>query len=194
MALPIPSREARVVALYVPSSPSELCDLLGIGYSDRQREMMDRLARSSGAVDERLDDPDWAGDPLRAAMMAALWRVLHCPGSRATILAPSRPDSTLCDDLGHTAMGFLAEVCIARDVCLRSVTTIRQWNRIEFAGEDGWEVRLVPNVPAMASEAASRSLIGVVLDAGNSQPTFVEAQRELEKLLGDPRALLIRLW
>ncbi len=182
------------MSLHVPSSPSDLCDLLKIGYSPRQDELMYRLGRASGVVDEALEDADWAGDPLRATMVAVLWRVLAVPGSRATILAPSKPDSTLCDELGHLAMGFLAEVCLTRDVCLRSVVNLRQWNRIEFVGEAGWEVRLVPNVPAMVSEAALRSRIGVILDAGCSQPAFVEAQRALEPVAKDPRGLLIRLW
>jgi hypothetical protein len=180
--------------MHVPASPSELCDLLRIAYSERQDDLMFGLGRANGVVDERLEDADWAGDPLRATMMVVLWRILACPGSRATILAPSREGSTLCADVGHLAMSFLNEVCLTRDVCLRSITTPRAWNRLEFVGEPGWEVRLTPNCPVMVAEAASRSLIGVVLDAGCSQPAFVEAQKALEAVARDPRGLLIRLW
>ena len=192
--IPIPSREALRVSLYVHASPSELCDQLRIAYSERQDELMYRLSRASGVFDERLEDADWAGDPLRATMMVVLWRVLTHPGSRATILAPSAEGSTLCDEVGHLAMGFLTEVCMTRDVCLRAISTSKGWNRVEFSGEPGWEVRLTPNCPAMAAEAASRSLIGVVLDAGCAQPAFVEAQKALEAVARDPRGLLIRLW
>ena len=182
------------MSYHVPKGPSELCDLLRMGYSERQRDLMDRVASARGTVDARLEDPDWAEDPLRAAVMGVLWRVLTVPGTRATLIAPSEEGSTRCAELGVRAMSFLAEVCVTRDVCLRSVCSVRQWNRVEFVGEAGWEVRLTPNVPEMVAEAARRSLIGVVLDAGSSQPAFVEAQKALEGVLKDPRAGLIRLW
>jgi hypothetical protein len=171
-----------------------MCDLLKIGYSETQADLMYKISRTRGFVDAGLDDPEWAGDPLRAALMAVLWHILVVPGTRATILAPSKDDSLACGELGNNAMAFLAEVCVTRDVCLRSITAIRQWNRLEFAGEAGWEVRLIPNVPAMAAEAALLSRIGLILDAGCSQPAFVEAQKALEQVVKEPRGLLIRLW
>jgi hypothetical protein len=186
--IPIPTAEARRVALYVPSCPSELCDLLKIGYSARQHDLMAHLARARGAQDVRLEDPDWTGDPLRAAAMAVLWRVLGVPGTRASVIAPDG------SELGRLFMDFLAEVSVTRDVCLRSVTNVRDWNRLEFDGGAGWEIRLVPNVPVMAAEAARRSLIGVVVDAGSAEPRFVEALRELEAVVREPKGLLIRLW
>lgn len=189
------------MALYCPTNPSELCRMLRLDANPGQFELMEHLAHARGAIDTGLmtTEEDFAlgdtkGDALRAALMVVIWRVLTIQGSRATILAPSESESLACGELGRMAMAFVHEVCKVQDIYLSSVTKIPAWNRVEFAGEAGWELRLVPNSPVIVAEASRRSLTALVIDAGNTQPAFVEAQRELERVGRDARGLLIRLW
>lgn len=189
------------MSLYCPESPADLCRTLQLDANPDQFALMERLATARGVVDEclRASTKDLKvgntrGDVLRAALMVVLWRVLTVRGSRATVLAPSVEGKLACGELGRLAMAFLNEVCQVANPSLASVTRFPEWNRVEFAGEPGWEIRLVPNVPVIAAEAARRSLTGLVLDAGSTQPALVEAQRELEAIGRDSRGLLIRLW
>lgn len=183
--------------MYVPKTPAELCGLLNLGPTPAQEALMTRLARAHGVQDVQArikSDDDFDGDALRAAMMVVLWRTLTVPGARATVVAPSVEGQVTCGSLGTTAMGFLSEVCATRDVVLASMTSIRDWNRVRFSGEEGWEVHLVPNVRVIAEEAALRSLVGLVIHAGHAETRFVEASKALEAVGSDPRGLVIRLW
>lgn len=197
----IPSIRAREVALDVPHRPSDLCRRLRLDPTAEQCELMDStaadypVANVAGRAREAfmsLEGID--ADTMRAVMMVALWRTLVVGGSRTTVLAPSVEGSTDCGLLGRLSMGFLSEVCLTRDPYLANVAILRGWNRVEFASTPGWEVRLIPNVVQMAADAGSRSTLGVILDAGNEQPVFVEAVRAFEGALKGPETRLIRLW
>lgn len=162
-----------------------------------QVELMERLARQRGHADVLLERPaDGGADDrsVRAALMVVLWRVLRVPGSRATILAPSAASSLASGELGHSAMGFLAEVCKTKDAALSSISTYKAWYSLEFGTEPGWEVRFCHNLPSSVSESAARSLTGLILDAGDSCTALAGCARELDAIARDPRGLVLRLW
>lgn len=198
---PIPTRGASEAAVMPLSSPVDLCRDLRLEPNAGQVVMMLRLSEASGVVDERLtasaDDVaegNVRGDVLRAALMVVLWRVLRVPGGRATVLAPSVPGTALCGELGRLSMAFLAEVCRVQDRGLSESTRIPEWNRLEFGSEAGWTIRLVPNVPAVAAEAARRSHTALVIDAGSPQTELEGASAALEGAFDREKGLLIRLW
>lgn len=174
--------------------PSDLCRDLNLLPEPGQVELMERLADRQGLADERLRLDEDGGETLRAALMVVLWRVLRVPGTRGTILAPSEGDSLACGEVGRTAAAFLAEVCKTRDEGLRQSTRVSTWNHLEFGSQVGWEIRIVPNVPAYAAEAARRSSVGLVLDAGNPQKALAEASRAFEAAFDVETGVLIRLW
>lgn len=183
--------------MYVPESPSDLCRMLRLDPDFAQIELMEHIARQRGVCDVRFrgtNDLDYDGTVLRAALMVVLWRTLRVQGARATIVAPSAGAQLSSGELGHAAMGFLAEVCKAKDAVLSSISTLRSWHCIEFASEAGWEVRFVHNVPAIVAESAARSLTGLVIDAGDAESSLGEAARAVETIAQQPRGLVIRLW
>lgn len=198
----IPTLTARRMAVQCPSSPVDLCRDLRLKPTEEQVRLMLRLSQAAGVVDARLaSDKDGlpvsitAGDVLRAALMVVLWRTLRLEGSRATILAPTKKGSIVATgELGELAMAYLAEVCMVQDAGLKSISSIPTWSRIEFASVAGWEVRLVPNVPAIVTEAGPRSRTGLVIGAGHGQTALDGAQEALEHSMDLENSLLIRLW
>lgn len=183
--------------MYVPESPTDLCRLLKLDPDQAQVELMETLARQAGHVDaplRRQSDGEIDEYALKAALMVVLWRVLRVPGSRATIIAPSAGPELSSGELGHLAMGFLAEVCKTRDVVLASISRLRGWHGIQFGDEEGWEIRFCHNAPSVVAESAARSLTGLVLDAGDSCSTLAGVVRELDVVIQQPRGAVIRLW
>ena len=183
--------------MYVPDSPSDLCRLLQLSPDAAQIEAMETLARQRGYADlplRRKEDGDIDTSVLQAALMVVLWRVLRVPGSRATIVAPSKGSELACGELGHAAMDFLAEVCKTTDCVLSSISRLRGWHAIEFGDETGWEVRFCHNAPVVVAESALQSLTGLVIDAGDATSALGQAARGLEAITENPRGLVIRLW
>jgi len=183
--------------MYVPDSPSDLCRMLQLQPDFEQIELMEHIARQRGLCDVRFrkeGTDEWDGTVLRAACMVVLWRTLRVQGSRSTVIAPSAGEQVSSGELGHLAMGFLAEVCKTKDAVLASICSLKAWHCIEFGGETGWEVRFVHNVPSIVAESARRSLTGLIIDAGDAESALGPAAKALEELAKEPRALVIRLW
>jgi hypothetical protein len=189
------------MSFYCPEDPLDLCRFLRLGFDEAQGDIMLRLATARGTLDERITpregefaEGDVRGDVLRAVLTAVLWRTLRVSGLRTTMLAPPAPGRVVAGMLGTVAMAYMAEVCRCRDVTLAEVTALPEWNRLELGPEAGWEIRMIPCNALIAAEAARRSRIAVIIDAGNSEPCFVEAQKALEGVLLDRRGLFVRLW
>lgn len=176
------------------SGPSELCRELGLAPEPGQCALMERLRDARGLRDEPLCWPGDGGDALRAVLMLVLWRVLSCQGARATVLAPTERGPLRHGELGLVAMAFLSEVCKTRDEGLRQITVVRGFNHLQFGAEPGWEVRMVPNFPAVAQEAGERSQVALILDAGCSDEHFAGAARALEDAVDRSRGLVLRCW
>ncbi len=180
------------------SGPLDLCRTLGLRPSELQSELLADSGGLAGVADWRMEPPEVV---LRAAGMLVLWRVLRQQGSRAIVLAPGTVHEThdggrvaRCGSLGRELMDFLQRACVLQDPALASVTRRPAWNRLEFGAEAGWEIRLVPNLPRIVAEAAPRSAVGLVLDAGSADPDLFEARAALEGGIGGPPCLLLRLW
>jgi len=176
------------------ASPTDLCRELNLEPTLAQLALMERLASSRGLADARLGWPDDKGDVLRAAAMVVLWRVLRDQGVRGTVLAPAEAwDRLRCGELGRLTMSYLGQTC-HRHSALRDSLRWPEWNRLEAGSVAGWEVRLVPNKPFIAAEAARRSRIGLILDAGCGQSDFEASQKAFEDAFDLENGLLIRLW
>lgn len=190
------------MSFYCPEDPLDFCRLIGLGFDFDQGVVMKHIGSKRGTVDARIrakkDEPsegDILGNVFRASLMAVLWRLLRVPGMRVTLIAPpDKAGEVIAGELGALAMAYLVEVCQAQDHVLAACSRVRDWNRIEFGAEAGWEARMIPCVPSIAAEAARRSLVVVILDAGNTSPAFVESSKALEDGSLDSRTLLLRLW
>ena len=183
------------------SSPLELCRTLGLSPTGLQTEL---LADSAGLTRYCDWEMDRQGEILRTAAMLVLWRVLSREGSRALVLAPgtirdypSGLRTATCGPLGRDFMDWLGRACTFQDPGLSSITHRTTWNRIQFGGVAGWEVRMMPIVPGILAEEALSADTGLVIGAGSSDTDFLEAQKALEgglRLDDVSTRLLLRLW
>lgn len=165
-------------------TPLDLCDKLGLIPSSEQYDLLSILADCP----RRFEASDNAThETTRAVAIIALWRTLLIPGARSIVLAPD--DQTAVD-----FMDFLERVCKRCSPALAEVTSFPRWNVLQFSGQPGWEVRLMPNNAKFVAECAPQSLVSIMLSARSSSMAYVEACKALEQHSTHPKCMLLRVW
>lgn len=176
-------------------SPLSLCDRLDLVPTPAQQKMLSRfdacvkgLEHTRHAMFKRVDFLE--GDSFeaaRAAAVCAMWRLLVSKGSSCVVLAPARYPSV-------EFMDFLGKVVRSRSNDLTYICDFPRWNVLKLGGVNGWELRLMPNLPAIVREESSRALISIELCAGDSSVEFTESCKALEEANKNEKNVLIRVW
>ncbi len=165
-------------------SPLNLCDELGLVPTSRQYDLLMRFAERPKVVE--LQD-DGENEVMRAVGMMTLWRILDEQGSTALVIAPT-------PEMGANFMSFLDAVTQRRHPQLAQVTGFPRWNVLQFAGATAWEIRVVPNKPAIVREMAPKALVSVILGARSKDLEYVETCLALEQGSTHQRNTLVRVW
>jgi len=165
-------------------SPLGMCDALKLRPTKAQLELLERFVALPSTIDVSYDAEK---ESIRAVAVALVWRVLSVQGSRGLIV-------TSDDRLGEYAMRFVSSIALEADTALASVTHQRRWNSLSFGSDPGWEVRLLPNNPSWAAEAAPRASFVAVLGFRGSDPAFVETVQALDDARDRSASILARVW
>jgi hypothetical protein len=165
-------------------SPLHLCEKLGLTPTPGQHELLTRLGQCHENYNIQGDEKN---ESARACAIFALWRVLNVSDSLGIVLTPSKERS-------NDFMTFITAVTKRCSPELASVSGFPRWNVLQVGGRTGWELRLMPNKAALVRERAPNAVVSLILDAGNSDPEFVEAVRALEERSTHEKNTLIHLW
>lgn len=165
-------------------SPLNLCEKLGLQPTAVQHATFGRLDDCPKRI-EFLGDG--RNEVTRAVAIFALWRVLSIPSSLGIVLVPTQA-------LGSDFMQFMEAVTQRCNPELAQVSGFPRWNVLQFGGRTAWELRVMPNKSALVRERAPNSVVSVVIQAGDSEPEFVEAVKALEEHSTHPKNSLISIW